>query len=80
LIDSDASITSVAHILLIPPERPEGWGLEVNGSEEIWFHTIAAAEAFRHSEVAREIHSIFAPKLFTALAEVVTDEVTLHHP
>ncbi|MBZ6078729.1 hypothetical protein [Microvirga puerhi] len=78
LIGSAGNIRSVAQNLPIPPERPEGWGLKVDGSEKIWFDTLAAADAFRHSEAAREIRAQFEPPLFTVVAEVVVDEVILH--
>lgn len=78
LLAAAPDIIGLAQNIPIAPERPEGWGLQVDGSEEIWFPTIEAAHAFQQSEEWRQVLLEFQPHLFAPAAEVVTDEVVLH--
>jgi hypothetical protein len=74
VVNEAPQLLSYALNLAVQPERPEGWGLQVDGSEEIWFESIDAAEAYRTSHAARHLLE-GAP--FEVTDEVVANEVIL---
>ncbi|MFF5234349.1 hypothetical protein [Dactylosporangium sp. NPDC000521] len=73
MIEAWPAMLSYAQNVAVVPERPDGWGLNVDGSEELWFDALAPAVACATSETLQRIGS----HLFTVTATVVTDEVIL---
>lgn len=58
----------------VEPERPEGWGLDVAGSEEFWFDNALSAIDFLESDLLREETTAAGLEVEHA---VVTNEVIL---
>ncbi len=58
----------------VDPERPEGWGLDVAGSEEFWFDSAEAAMEFSRS---RRLRDATASSDLLVAHTVVTNEVIL---
>jgi len=77
IVATAGAAVGYAQNLPIAPERAEGWGLSVDGSEEIWFASQAGAVAFCNSEALREHEKRFAEH-FETTALIVADEVVLH--
>lgn len=71
ILESTSDLLSYAQNQPVAPERPAGWGLDVDGSEELWFADADTATAYAKSAVPPE------PGPFTVVAQVVTNEVIL---
>src|SRR5205807_1172893 len=53
VLDSSTALLSYAQNLADEPERPGGWGLDVDGSEEMWFDSLGAAVSYARSPSLR---------------------------
>ncbi len=78
LLQLGLGVTSYAQNIPIEPERPEGWGLDVDGIEEIWFDTIEEALHLRASEGFRQLADEFEDQRVKLTAQVITNEVILN--
>nr|BFE59710.1 hypothetical protein GCM10020063_042360 [Dactylosporangium thailandense] len=68
LIEAWPEMLSYAQNVAVGPESPRGWGLDVDGSEELWFAAPEPAIACARSAALRQLSST----LFTVSACVVT--------
>jgi hypothetical protein len=69
-LESSPELLSYAQNLPIEPERPGGWGLDVDGSEELWFDGLRPAIDYARTLPRDSPH-------FRVAAQVVTNEVIL---
>lgn len=76
VLRSSVELLGYAQNLAVRPDRPTGWGLDVDGSEELWFDRLPAAIAYSHSDALRRLDTE-ATELFSVAAQVVTNEVIL---
>lgn len=76
VLRSSTELLGYAQNLAVQPDHPTGWGLNVDGSEELWFDAPQAAIAYSHSEALYRLDTD-ATELFSVTAQVVTNEVIL---
>lgn len=62
----------------LPPERQEGWGLDVRGIEELWFDDVEALERMHYTIHAGLDTGAAYDGLWLRTISVVTNEVVLH--
>jgi hypothetical protein len=75
ILASSSRIRGYAQDIADVPERPGGWGLDVEGTEEIWFDDLRDAIGYARSGALRRIDGSVG--LVCAVAQVVTDEFVL---
>lgn len=73
MLDGGDGILGYAQTRALPPPGPEGWGLAVEGCEELWFADPDSARGFLSGPLA----AATATAPFVVTDAVVTDEVAL---
>ncbi|MFT4010527.1 MAG: EthD domain-containing protein [Nocardioidaceae bacterium] len=74
-VASSGSILGYAQNHPIEPDGPSGWGLAVDGAEEIWFASAASARDYLASEELAWADA--ESPVFEVIDAIVTDEVVL---
>lgn len=75
VLASSPRIRGYAQDIADVPDRPGGWGLDVDGTEEIWFDDLQDALRYARSGALCAVDA--AVGLVRDVAQVVTDEVVL---